>query len=354
MADVCAAWARHTLKFSFVARTSRETMTERPTWYIKVWQRDVPGVYGIGECAHFAGLSAESTEGFEAKLNDLCLSINRGQRIDISRWSSLKMGLETALLDLSNGGRRVLFPGEFTEGRQTVTINGLVWMGSVDEMLARIDEKLAAGFRCLKMKIGGVRFDDELRLLDHIRMAFPPDKLVLRLDANGAFSPDEAMEKLERLANFDVHSIEQPIRAGQLDKMSYLCENSPIPIALDEELIGLRDMVEKRRLLYFVAPQFIILKPTLCGGFSGAGEWIHVAEEKRIGWWVTSALESNIGLNAIAQWTAALRPDLPQGLGTGGLYTNNIASPLELHGDELGYNPERQWTIPELQWTEPV
>lgn len=349
-----AAWTRRTLHFSFTARTSRETMTERPTWYIKLWDSDTPGVWGIGECAHFAGLSAESTEGFEAKLNDLCLSLNTGRVIDITRWSSLKMGLETALLDLENGGKRLLFPGPFTRGERSVEINGLVWMGSVDEMLERIDTKLSQGFRCLKMKIGGVRFSDELRLLDHIRLSFPPSKLTLRLDANGAFRPDEAMDKLERLANFDIHSIEQPIRAGQLDKMSYLCENSPIPIALDEELIGITDIVEMRRLLYFTTPQYIVLKPTLCGGLSGADRWIHVAGEKGIGWWITSALESNIGLNAIAQWTAALDPSLPQGLGTGQLYTDNIPSPLVLEGDTLGYRPDGGgWQIPPLEWIEP-
>lgn len=354
MCALRAAWARRTLHFRFTARTSRETMTERPTWYIKVWDTSAPGVYGIGECAHFAGLSAESTDGFEAKLNDLCLMLNRGRHIDISRWSSIKMGLETAVLDLENGGRRELFPGPFTRGEQGIAINGLVWMGSASEMLERIDEKLSQGFRCLKMKIGGVKFNDELRLLDHIRLAFPPEKLTLRLDANGAFAPDEAMDKLNQLANFDIHSIEQPIRAGQLDKMSYLCENSPIPIALDEELIGLRDLTEMRRLLYFVMPQYIILKPTLCGGFSGAAQWIHVAEEKGIGWWVTSALESDIGLNAIAQWTAAMNPSMPQGLGTGMLYTDNIPSPLNLRGDELFVNPAEKWEIPPMQWIEPA
>ena len=348
-----AAWTRRTLHFSFTARTSRETMTLRPTWYIKLWDSETPGVYGIGECAHFAGLSAEPTDGFETKLNDLCHSLNHGRHVDISRWSSLKMGLECALLDLENGGQRILFPGDFVENRSEVVINGLVWMGSADEMLARIDSKLSQGFRCLKMKIGGVRFNDELRLLDHIRMSFPPDKLTLRLDANGAFTPENAMEHLDRLANFDIHSIEQPIRAGQLDKMSYLCENSPIPIALDEELIGVHDISEMRRLLYFTSPQYIVLKPTLCGGLSGADMWIHVAKEKNIGWWITSALESNIGLNAIAQWTAALSPDMPQGLGTGMLYIDNIASPLYLDRDTLHYNPDIKWHMPQMEWTEP-
>lgn len=348
-----AAWCRYTLHFNFTARTSREEMTEKETFFIKVWDDAAPDRYGIGECALFRGLSAEDSDSYESKLNDLCHCINVGHKIDISRFSSLKMGLETALLDLENSGRRVIFPGEFPEGKRSLTINGLIWMGSADEMAARIDEKLAAGFSCLKLKIGGIKFNEELKLLDRIRLQYPPEKLQLRLDANGAFHPDDAMSKLRELANFDIHSIEQPIRAGQLDKMSYLCENSPIPIALDEELIGITDIIAMRRLLYFVMPGYIILKPTLCGGFSGASQWIHVAEEKNIGWWITSALESNLGLNAIAQWTAAIAPDIIHGLGTGALYTDNIPSPLTLRGDKLSYDSTRQWNIPELEWIEP-
>lgn len=348
-----AAWCRYTLDFNFTARTSREEMTRKDTYFIKVWDSDTPEVAGIGECALFRGLSAEDSDGYEKKLNDLCRCINEGRKIDISRYSSLKMGLETALLDLTNGGRGIIVPGPWTRGNGEITINALVWMGSAEEMTRRIDDKLAAGCSCLKMKIGGINFNDELRLLDRIRLAFPPERLQLRLDANGAFTPSQAMDRLNELANFDVHSIEQPIRAGQWDKMSYLCENSPIPIALDEELIGITDIVEKRRLLYFVMPSYVVLKPSLCGGLSGAAEWIAVAEEKHVGWWVTSALESNVGLNAIAQWTAALNPRMAQGLGTGALFTNNIPSPLRLNADKLSYDPQARLLMPELEWTEP-
>lgn len=349
-----AAWCRYNLHFNFEARTSRGSMTEKETFFIKVWDEDKPEVFGLGECALFRGLSAEDNDGYEAKLNDLCASINTGRHVDISRYSSLKFGLESALLDLENGGRRILFPGDWTSGHGEIVINGLVWMGSKDLMLERIDQKLNEGFRCVKMKIGGVDWNDELRLLDHIRMAFGPDRLTLRVDANGAFRPDDAMSKLIELDNFDIESIEQPIRAGQLDKLSYLCENTPIPIALDEELIGIDDLAGRRRLLYFVAPQFIVLKPSLCGGLSGTMEWIHVAEERHIGWWITSALESNVGLNAIAQLTSQLNVgDMPQGLGTGALYTNNIPSPLRLKGDVLSYDPRATWTLPDMPWYEP-
>lgn len=353
MCALRAAWCRYSLKFNFLARTSREEMTEKETYFIKVWDDADPGRYGIGECALFRGLSAEDSDAYETKLNDLCHCINSGRKIDISRFSSLKMGLETALLDLENGGQRLIVPGPWTEGQTTLVINGLIWMGSVDEMIGRIDEKLAAGFSCMKLKIGGIKFNDELRLLDRIRLQFPPERLQIRLDANGAFKPDDALPKLKELANFDIHSIEQPIRAGQWDKMSYLCENSPVDIALDEELIGITELIEMRRLLYFIMPDYIILKPSLCGGLSGASQWIHVAEEKHVGWWITSALESNIGLNAIAQWTAAVAPEKINGLGTGALYSNNISSPLTLTGDRLGYDTSHSWDIPALEWTEP-
>jgi len=348
-----AAWCRYTLEFNFTARTSREEMTRKDTYFIKVWDDDRQDVCGIGECALFRGLSAEDNDGYEDKLNALCRSINAGGKIDISRYPSLVMGLETALLDLTNGGRHLIFPGEWPQGDSGIVINGLVWMGSAEEMLARIDDKISRGFRCLKMKIGGISFENEIRLLEHIRNVYGPDKLTLRLDANGAFKPEDAMDRLERLAIFDVHSIEQPIRAGQWDEMGYLCEHSPIPIALDEELIGIVDCEDKRRMLNCVKPAYIVLKPSLAGGFSGCREWIELAGEINAGWWITSALESNVGLNAIAQWTASLGADMPQGLGTGGLYTNNFDSPLRLHGDVLSYDTTARWIIPDLPWIEP-
>lgn len=342
------AWCRYRLAFKFTARTSRETMTVKDTYYIKLWHDGAPERYGIGEAALFRGLSADDRPGYETMLARYC---NDPAATDIADWPSIVMGAETALADLANGGMRRPFPGAWSEGRGAIIINGLVWMGNAGEMLRRIDAKLAAGFRCLKMKIGGVDFDEEIRLLRHVRDAFGPDRLMLRLDANGAFTPANAMERLERLAAFDIHSIEQPIRAGQWDEMARLCHTSPIPIALDEEIIGHTADDGKERLLDAIAPAYIILKPTLCGGFAEAERWIGCAGDRGIGYWVTSALESDIGLNAIAQWTSRLGVTTPQGLGTGELYHNNIPSPLTLDGDRLRLDPSRPWIIPALPWS---
>lgn len=348
-----AAWCRYKLDFRFEAKTSRETLTHKTIWLLKIWDEANPSVYGLGECAHFPGLSKEPTEDVELRLNELCLAIKSGVHHDLSGWSSLRMAYETALADLENGGHRIIYPSEWTAGRDSIAINGLVWMGSADLMLRRIKEKLDGGFRCLKMKIGGVDFADELKLLSFIRREFSPTYLTLRLDANGAFTPENAMERLKRLAEFHIHSIEQPIRAGQTEEMARLCEQSPIDIALDEELIGIETISERNRLLSDIRPQYIILKPTLCGGLSGTMKWVSAANAREVGWWITSALESNIGLNAIAQLTAHLGVTMPQGLGTGALYSNNIQSPLLLAGDELRYNPSCQWTLPQFQWIEP-
>lgn len=350
------SWAKYRLNFAFKARTSREELTYKDTWFLKVIDTEQPEVAGIGECAHFPGLSSEPTDAFEDKLREMCRAINCGQKVDISRWPALKMGLETAMLDLENGGRRIIVDTPFAQGRSELTINGLIWMGSFKEMSRRLDQKLEQGFTCIKLKIGGIRPDEEIRLLDELRLKRGPDVLTIRLDANGAFTPSNAEQRLEQLARFDVHSIEQPIRAGQWQQMSRLCEVSPIPIALDEELIGIHDIQERRRMLYYIAPQYIVIKPSLHGGLSGTAEWIHVADEKRIGWWITSALESNIGLNAIAQFTASLLPDNSracQGLGTGALYTNNVLSPLTLEGEHLRINPDGEWQLPDLQWETP-
>ena len=223
-------------------------------------------------------------------------------------------------------------------------------MGDFNRMLAQIEKKMEAGFRCIKLKIGAINFEEELALLQHIRSHYSFKEIELRVDANGAFSPTDAMEKLKRLSELDLHSIEQPIRAGQWEAMARLCEETPLPIALDEELIGITDSTEKLALLETISPQYIVLKPSLIGGFSGAEEWIEFARNCRVGWWITSALESNVGLNAIAQWTATLPINMPQGLGTGALYTNNIPSPLEQIGDELRYNPDKTWIFSMDSW----
>ena len=256
---------------------------------------------------------------------------------ELEEWSSIRFGVEMALQDLAMGGRQLYFPSAFTEGRLAIEINGLIWMGDKSTMLQRIQQKLEAGFHCIKLKIGAIDFEAELSLLQYIRERFSREKVELRVDANGAFAPEEAMSKLEALAAFGLHSIEQPIRQGQWEEMAHLCRETPIPIALDEELIGVYGRKKKLELLEKVQPQYIILKPALCGGFSGAREWIELAEKRGIGWWVTSALESNIGLNALAQWVATLGNPMPQGLGTGQLYTNNLWSPLRQEGECLIY-----------------
>lgn len=345
-----ASYCKYKLKFYTPATTSREVMTDKETYFLKVWDEADESTFGIGECALFRGLSSDDQPDYEDKLKELCDNIACNKTTDLTAFGSIQFGLETALLDFANGGRRVLFPTSWVAGESEIPINGLVWMGNADEMLRRIDEKLDKGFRCVKLKIGGIDFDEEIALLAHIRDRFSPDKLELRLDANGAFSPKDAMSKLCELSRFDIHSIEQPIKAGQWHDMARLCCDSPIPIALDEELIGVNDVKMKRLLLHTIIPQYIILKPALCGGLSGAREWVELAQSMGIGWWVTSALESNIGLNAIAQWVATLDADMPQGLGTGALYENNFGSPLEQVRDVIRYNPQKSWTIPRLDW----
>ncbi len=348
-----AAYCRYILKFCQPATTSREVMLEKETYFIKLWDEKVPSCYGIGECALFRGLSADDFPDYEDKLFSLCHRINTSQDFDLPEYSSIRFGYETAFKDYQNGGNRIIFPSAWTAGMDEISINGLVWMGDFDEMYNRINEKLKSGFRCVKLKVGGIDFAREVQLIEYIRGCFSVEQLELRLDANGAFSTENVMERLSLLSKYSIHSIEQPIKAEQWDNMRIVCKDSPIPIALDEELIGVSTTERKIRLLEYIKPQYIILKPALCGGISEAKEWIDLAESLGIGWWVTSALESNIGLNAIAQWVATLGVEMPQGLGTGQLYLNNIQSPLNQQRDVLQYNLEKTWGIPKLNWVEP-
>ena len=349
-----AAYAPYKLRFLSPAVTSRSVMLDKDAYLIKVWDESDPGCYGVGECALFRGLGADDRPDYEARVAQLCREVNSGVPVsDLSDWGSILFGWETAVNDLRNGGRRIPFPSGFAQGKEEIVINGLVWMGSAEEMAGRIRTKLDAGFRCVKLKIGGISFDRELELLDFIRRRFAPRDLELRLDANGAFTPVNAMARLEALARYDIHSIEQPIRQGQYEAMADLCRRSPIDIALDEELIGLVSTVDKTRMLDEVKPRYIILKPSLCGGFQSADEWIRMAADRGIGWWATSALESNIGLNAIAQWVSGYHPAMPQGLGTGMLYANNVESPLRQERDVLLSDPSGSWRMPELNWIEP-
>lgn len=321
-------------------------MLTKPTYFIKVWDEANPDVYGVGECGLFPGLSCDDLPDYEERLARTLVDLDSA---DLEAYPSIRMGLTTALRDLAGGGHRIPWDSYWTRTGEGIPINGLIWMGSKKQMAERIREKIDEGFRCIKLKIGGIDFDQELDLLRYLRGLFPVGQLEIRLDANGAFLPDDALSRLDALARFDIHSIEQPIRQGQWEQMADVCRKSPIPVALDEELIGVNNRELRRQMIEFIHPRYVILKPTLCGGFEGADHWIELAEASGIGWWATSALESNIGLNAIAQWIAAKgKPAMVQGLGTGNLYLNNIPSPIYLRGDRLYYNQEGRWQLPEI------
>lgn len=325
-----------TLHFKQPAGTSRGVYTTRRVWYLHLTSDSQPGREGIGECAPLPNLSCDDLPHYEQLLSSLCQEAAQSG-IDYERlrpYPSILFGLETAFRHFERGTAS-LWDTPFSRGEQGIPINGLIWMGSYTQMLSQIEAKMQAGFRCIKLKIGAIHFEEELSLLKIIRRHFSAKEIELRVDANGAFSPAEALEKLKRLSELDLHSIEQPIRAGQWDSMARLSQLSPLPIALDEELIGVHSKSRKQELLETIHPQYIILKPSLHGGLRGSQEWIAAASQLGIGWWITSALESNIGLNAIAQWCATLHNPLPQGLGTGALFTDNIPMPLEVRGDEL-------------------
>ncbi len=334
------------LQFKFDAGTSRGVLKVKDTHLIRIWNEDNPSVIGIGETGMFRGLSADDDSGYESRLKMILLALasNIPMKKNVLRDNpSINMAWEMANLDLNNGGHRLIYPSQFTEKNIPIPINGLIWMGEKGFMRQQILDKIDQGFDCIKLKIGALDFDVECELLHFIRTEFPKD-ITLRVDANGAFKTEEALDKLKKLSEYDLHSIEQPIQTNKWEQMAELCEKSPIDIALDEELIGIKDIVTKRNLLQIIKPQYIILKPSLLGGFKNSEEWIDLAHQENIGWWVTSALESNIGLNAIAQWTATLPYQGHQGLGTGGLFHNNITSPLEVKQGMLHYNPDLEWT----------
>lgn len=335
-----------TLHFIQPAGTSRGVYTTRQSYYVTLSDDNVPGIVGIGECATLPDLSCDAMppKEYERILKGFCDDLCQSGKIDkeaMRPYPSMLFGLETAKRQLDNGGGVDLFNTPFGRGEEGITINGLIWMGTFDEMFQRLEAKLKAGFHCVKLKIGAIDFEKELRLIQHIRQHFSRKEVELRVDANGGFTPDNAMQRLEALAKYDIHSIEQPIRQHQWKEMARLCKNSPLPIALDEELIGVNDLTEKNQLLDTIQPQYIILKPSLHGGISGTREWIKLAKERGIGSWITSALESNIGLNAIAQLTADIygpHITMAQGLGTGQLFSDNIPMPLEIRGEQLWVN----------------
>ncbi|GAK90853.1 O-succinylbenzoate synthase [Nonlabens ulvanivorans] len=343
-----AQFKKYTLEFRRPAGTSRGVLRIKETYFLYLSTGDKKG---IGECNLFKGLSIDDRPGYEDKLQWLCDHIHLKPSdicVALKEWPSILFGYEMALKSLQSSDVFTLFPSLFTEGMDTININGLVWMGDQDFMLRELEEKLTNGFDCIKFKIGAIDFQKELELLDAVRSRFRESEITIRVDANGAFTSQNAMSKLDALAKYKVHSIEQPIQQGQWQEMAALCEKSPIDIALDEELIGLYDVEEKQRCLETIKPQYIILKPALVGGFQSCREWINIAGNNNAGWWMTSALESNVGLNAIAQFTYTLGNMMPQGLGTGGLYTNNIEAPLEIKNGTLKCNDISIWDTKSL------
>ena len=340
-----ATYKRHILQFKQASGTSRGILTEKETWFLILEQNDKKG---IGECGLLRGLSIDDRTDYEEKLQWTCDNIHLGEQAlweALIEFPSIQFGIEMAFQSLASTTPFLLFPSDFTNGQKSIPINGLVWMGNEAFMKAQIEEKIASGFNCIKLKIGAINFDQELQLLRFIRQNFTPSQIEIRVDANGAFDEFLALHKLIQLSEFKLHSIEQPIKKNNTDSMAELCKSSPIPIALDEELIGVFSPQEKEDLLVKIKPQYIILKPSFVGGFRGTKEWIAIAEKHLIGWWITSALESNIGLNAIAQWTYLLDNKMPQGLGTGGLYTNNFDCPLVVSSGSLWYQKELDWQV---------
>lgn len=333
-----------TFHFKEPAGTSRGVYRTRVSRFVHLTCDDMPGIVGVGECAPLPKLSCDDLPDYDAVLRRHCDDVCARGGIDVDALRevpSMLFGLETAWRQLQFGGSLALSDTPFARGEEGIPINGLVWMGDFDTMAQRLEQKLAQGFSCVKIKIGAIDFSDEMTLIRRLRDRYGSDLIELRVDANGAFSPDDAMDKMYQLSAYDIHSIEQPIMAGQWEEMARLCQSSPLPIALDEELIGVNTLEHKCELLDTIRPRFIILKPSLHGGIAGCREWIALAQERGIGSWITSALESNVGLNAIAHLAAEVYgPDItmPQGLGTGQLFTDNIDSiPITIRGDKLWY-----------------
>jgi o-succinylbenzoate synthase len=340
-----ASYLKYILNFKRPSGTSRGVLTEKETWFIIIEDN---GKKGVGECGILRSLSIDDRPDYEDMLKWACNNIHLGEDVlweELKEFPSIQFGIEMAFASLNAKNPFLLFPSAFTRGEKNILINGLVWMGDETYMKQQIDEKLVQGFNCIKLKIGAIDFEKEIGLLNFIRSNYSADEIEIRVDANGAFNEHEALNKLTQLSKYQIHSIEQPIKRGKTEAMAGLCKNTPLPIALDEELIGIFGYKAKKDLLEKIKPQHIILKPSLIGGFRGCREWIQLAESQGIGWWVTSALESNVGLNAIAQWTFLQNNMMPQGLGTGGLYTNNFNCPLVVKNGQLCYDSNKNWQV---------
>ncbi|HQQ01996.1 MAG TPA: o-succinylbenzoate synthase [Bacteroidales bacterium] len=337
------------LIFEKPAGTSRGTLITKDSYFLLLFDEDNPQTVGIGECSLLPHLSPDIRPEFYEKLQYLCNSPQLVEQVGFfNGFPALQMAYETAMLDLSGGGNRILFPSDFVKGKKSIPINGLIWMSEPEEMKRQVDEKLMQGFRVLKLKIGANCFEDELDVLRYIRETYASLPIEIRLDANGAFQPAEALRKLEILSKYDIHSIEQPIKPKQTLALAEICHKSPIPIALDEELIGMENDDEKLRILEEIHPQYIVLKPSLLGGFLATKQWIELCDKFQIHWWITSALEANIGLNALAQFASTLDNPLVMGLGTGSLYLNNFDSPLTIIHDRLSFIPNKKWDLHDL------
>lgn len=339
-------WKKYTLNFAKPGGTSRGVLHQKDTYFIMA---QIDDNQAIGECGLLRGLSIDDRPDYEQKLDWVCQNIDLGLETlygKLVEFPSIQFGLEQLFAMLENGGSFTFFNTPFAQGKRAIPINGLIWMGSAAEMQAQIEQKLDKGFRCLKLKIGAIEWEDEYKLLKGLRKRFDALDLEIRVDANGAFNFRTAEKVLDQLAEIEIHSIEQPIKPGQWEEMAALVEDSIVPIALDEELIGIFDDATRQKMLETIAPDYIILKPSFIGGWRGADQWIELAENQGIDWWATSALESNIGLNAIAQWVGSKRIRLPQGLGTGGLFTNNISAPLHIHDAALVYKKGGAWKLP--------
>lgn len=336
-----ATYIYRQLHFKNPSGTSRGILTHKDSWFIKIWNSNNPEIIGIGECSIIDGLSLDNLKQLPSKIAHTCKNINHVDFSELKNSPALQFAIETALIDLKNGGKKELFHTKFTKGIREIPINGLLWMGNYDFMLKQLNEKIAQGFSCIKMKVGAIDWQKELNLLEHIRERY--SDIEIRVDANGAFHEDNVYKRLEDFAKLNIHSIEQPLPANAHKALAKLCKMPPIPVALDESLIGVNEYDKKELLLDNIKPQYIILKPSLTGGLSASDEWINLAEDRQIGWWATSALESNIGLNAIAQWVSTYKTYMPQGLGTGSLFTNNIEAPLEIKNASLQYNKTKKW-----------
>jgi o-succinylbenzoate synthase len=352
MSPINASYKKYRLRFKKPAGTSRGPLRTKTVFFIRLADRRRPERIGLGECAPWPGLSIDDRPDFEEQLAGVCDQLNRGHSpagLELADFPALAFGLEMAWLDWQRGGIRQIFENDFSLRRKPIPIHGLIWMGPPADMLQQVHHKVSLGHTCIKLKVGALDFGAECALLAKIRRHYPPEQIELRLDANGAFTPDIALERLEKLAQFHIHSIEQPLKPGQWPALAALCARSPIKIALDEELIGISSPARQKELLAAIKPDYLVLKPALLGGLAAADAWITLARRAEMGWWVNSALESNIGLNGLSQWVSARNPTTVQGLGAGQLYTNNIPCPIKPVRGALVYdNDGLCWDVSEI------